>query len=162
MSVTYGEGYVPELLGWCIERHGRYYSRAWGFGLAFEAKVATEMAGFLRRVDGRRTRLLWARDDEGFLGTLAMDGGSAVSGLLHLRWFITDDRARGQGIGQRLLGDTIENAKSEKAAGLFLHTFEGLDAAQRLYQRFGFRMVDEHHDTTWGVRVKEQRYELRF
>ena len=120
------------------------------------------MAGFLRRLDGRRTRILWARDEDGFLATLAMDGGSAESGLLHLRWFIADERARGQGIGQRLLGDTIANAQAEGASGLFLNTFEGLDVAQKLYESFGFRIVDEHNDTTWGVRVKEQRYELRF
>lgn len=162
MTVTYGDGYQPALLGWCVEQHGRYYCQDWGFGLFFETKVATEMAGFLRRLNSPRSHLLWARNDAGFLATLALDAGGAESGLLHLRWFIAASDARGSGIGQHLLEDAIGRAQKDGAKGLFLHTFEGLDAAQRLYEKFGFRLINQHRDTTWGVEVKEQRFELRF
>ncbi|MEM7056107.1 MAG: GNAT family N-acetyltransferase [Pseudomonadota bacterium] len=162
MTVTYGDGYQPALLGWCIEQHGRYYCQEWGFGLFFETKVAMDMAGFLRRLSSPRSHLLWARNDDQFLATLALDPGSAESGLLHLRWFITADGARGKGIGHHLMNTAISHATEEGAKGLFLNTFEGLDAAQQLYEKFGFRLINQHHDTTWGVEVKEQRFELRF
>lgn len=162
MTIEYGTGYQPQLLGWCVEQHGRYYCRDWGFGLFFETKVAADMAGFMRRLESPRSHLFWAREGADFLATVSVDGGSAESGLLHLRWFIAAEAARGKGIGQRLFSAAIDQARTDEAAGLFLHTFEGLDAAQTLYEKSGFRLVDQHHDTTWGVKVKEQRYELRF
>ncbi|GAJ20768.1 unnamed protein product, partial [marine sediment metagenome] len=33
------------------ELHGTYYHDHWGFGLYFEAKVATELSEFLQRYD---------------------------------------------------------------------------------------------------------------
>lgn len=162
MTITYGDGYQPSLLGWCVEQHGRYYGGEWGFGLFFETKVATEMSGFYRRLDSPKSHLLWARDQDQFLATLAIDAGGAESGLLHLRWFITSEGARGKGIGERLMQDALDRAKADGAKGLFLHTFEGLKAAARLYDKYSFRLVKQHTDTTWGVKVKEQRFEVRF
>ena len=162
MTITYGDGYQPELLGWCLAQHGRYYAREWGFGAVFEAKIATDMAGFLRRLDSPRTHLFWARQDERFLGTLALDAGTAESGLVQLRWFITDEKVRGTGVGQTLMENAIKAARSDDVSGIFLHTFKGLTMAQKLYERYGLKLVREHQDTTWGVSVQEQRYELRF
>ena len=42
-------GYIPGSLGRVAELHGMYYQQHWGFGLFFEAKVATELAEFLGR-----------------------------------------------------------------------------------------------------------------
>ena len=42
---------------------------------------------------------------------------------------------------------------------VYLTTFAGLDAARALYERHGFRLVEEGEDTTWGVKVTEQLFE---
>jgi hypothetical protein len=47
-------GYVPGSIGRISELHGTYYHEHWGFGVYFEAKVATELSEFLRRYDGNR------------------------------------------------------------------------------------------------------------
>ena len=162
MTITYGTGYRPGVLGWSIQQHGQYYGDNWGFGVFFETKVATDMAGFLRRLDSPRSHLLWASDDAGDLATLALDAGAAESGLVHLRWYIVADRARGKGVGKHLLANAIDQARKDDAKGIFLQTFAGLDAARKLYEKFGFQLVHEHEDKTWGVAVREQRFELRF
>ena len=38
-------------------------------------------------------------------------------------------------------------------------TFEGLGAARHLYEKAGFRLVEEHKGTQWGSEVNEQRFE---
>ena len=162
MTITYGTGYRPGLLGWCVEQHGRYYAEQWNFGVFFETKVALDMAGFLRRLDGPRTHLLWAQDQDGDLATLALDAGGAESGLVHLRWFIVAERAQGQGVGKHLMANAVDQARRDDAKGIFLHTFAGLNAARKLYDHFGYQLVHEHEDKTWGVSVREQRFELRF
>jgi hypothetical protein len=42
-------GYVPGSIGRVAELHGTYYHDHWGFGLFFEAKVASELSAFLGR-----------------------------------------------------------------------------------------------------------------
>src|SRR5215472_3096171 len=42
-------GYTPGSIGRVAELHANYYQQHWGFGLFFEAKVATELAAFLGR-----------------------------------------------------------------------------------------------------------------
>ena len=39
-----------------------------------------------------------------------------------------------------------------------LWTFKGLDAARRLYEEFGFRLVEEHPGRRWGSPVLEQKF----
>jgi hypothetical protein len=47
-------GYIPGSIGRVAELHGTYYYQHWGFGLFFEAKVATELAAFLGRYNEQR------------------------------------------------------------------------------------------------------------
>jgi hypothetical protein len=54
MQIEIGE-YRPGAIGRVTEMHAAYYHRTWGFGLFFEAKVATELAEFLGRFDGGAT-----------------------------------------------------------------------------------------------------------
>lgn len=162
MTVEYREGWRPGLIGWCVAEHGRYYAEAWGFTRFFEAQVAEGMAEFSNRLDAPENHLFWAGDAEGFLGTVTLDGGDSEGGLAHLRWFIVSGRARGQGIGGRLLSDCVARARSGRALGLYLTTFSGLDAARSLYETVGFRLVGEAEGRNWGTSVMEQRFEMRF
>ncbi len=47
-------GYVPGALGRIASLHGSYYQEHWEFGLFFEAKVATELAEFLKVYEPER------------------------------------------------------------------------------------------------------------
>ena len=132
------------------------------FGRFFETKVGAEMAEFLTRIDAPGNQVFWARDDDGLAASVSLDADDSENGLWHLRWFIAAARLRGQGVGARLVGSCVEAARAGRAAGIFLWTFAGLDAARRIYERAGFRLVREAEDTTWGRTVTEQRFELRF
>jgi hypothetical protein len=43
---------------------------------------------------------------------------------------------------------------------VYLNTFEGLQAARRLYEQGGFRPVEQRRGAQWGREVVEQRFEL--
>jgi hypothetical protein len=43
---------------------------------------------------------------------------------------------------------------------VYLWTFQGLDAARRLYEKHGFRLAEEREGSQWGERVLEQRFVL--
>lgn len=162
MNIETGEGWQPGLIGWCVAEHGSHYAREWGFGPVFEAKVAAGMAAFAGRLDDPLNHLYWARDAAGFLATLSLVGSEAEDGLARLRWFFAAARARGQGLGGAMMATCVDQARRDGWAGMFLTTFAGLDAARRLYEKAGFRLVREATDTTWGTPVLEQRFEMRF
>lgn len=154
-------GYVPGALGRVVELHATYYRRHWGFGLFFEAKVAGEIAEFLMRYDERRDAF-WTATTAGHVeGSITIDGRSADNEGAHLRWFIVSDALRGRGLGSRLIDTAIGFCRDKHYERVYLWTFEGLDAARRLYERAGFRLAAERRGTQWGREVNEQRFELR-
>jgi GNAT superfamily N-acetyltransferase len=158
-EIQVAKGYIPGSLGRVAELHGTYYHDHWGFGLFFEAKVATELAAFLQRYDGSRDGFWIALVGGRVEGSLAIDGIHAETEGAHLRWFIVSDALRGRGAGGRLIDGAIAFCRNRGYERIFLWTFEGLDAARHLYEKAGFRLVEEHRGTMWGTEVNEQRFD---
>lgn len=158
------DGWRPGIIGELVSLQARYYARHWGFGPHFEAKIATEAAIFLRRYDPRVDLLTSFGDPGHLLGAVTIDGSDPLrpDDLAHLRWFILGDEARGLGLGRRLIDRALAFARGSGRAGVYLWTFAGLEAARHLYDQAGFRLVEELPGDTWGTRVTEQRFELRF
>jgi len=151
-------GYVPGAVGRIVELHASYYARNWGFGTFFEAKVATEMGEFLRRYDPDRDGF-WTVNLEGRVeGSIIIDGIHARTEGAHLRWFILSSRLRGRGLGHRLMERAVGFCRKQGYDRVYLWTFEGLDPARHLYQKFGFRLADQLEGSQWGARVNEQKF----
>lgn len=157
-------GLRPGLIGDVTALHGRFYAREWKFPVAFEAKVATEMAAFAVRYDGARDLVLTVDGADGRVaGAITLDASdpALAAGQGHVRWFIIADELRGQGMGALLLGEVLGFARATGLSSLYLTTFRGLDAAAALYAKAGFVVVDERPGDTWGRTVMEQRLERR-
>jgi len=160
-SVAFGRDWRPGLIGRITALHARYYHAHAGFGLPFEAKVARELAEFCARYDPVRDGLWHAEVDGEIEAAIAIDGAHPANGA-HLRWFIASDRARGRGLGAALLETAIRHCREQAYPGIYLWTFEGLQAARHLYDRAGFRLVHAARGSQWGKEVVEQRLELLF
>ena len=153
-------GYLPGAIGRIAELHGAYYHIHWGFGLYFEAKVATELSEFLQRYDEKSDGLWLATVNGRVEGAIALDGLSVENDGVHLRWFIISDVLRGKGVGKELMDSAIRFCKSKGYQKTYLWTFEGLDAARHLYETSGFRLVKQQNGIQWGRAVNEQYFEL--
>jgi GNAT superfamily N-acetyltransferase len=161
MILAIHKGYLPGCIGRITELHAGYYSALTGFGLPFESKVARELAEFCGRYDDDRDGLWLATGAGGVLGSVAIDGSRACEHGAHLRWFITAADIRGTGMGNALLNAAIDFCRSRGYDRVYLWTFEGLDAARHLYEKFDFRLVAQQRGTQWGAEVVEQRFELQ-
>lgn len=153
-------GYIPGAIGRVAELHGVYYHEHWGFDLFFESKVAIELSEFLRRFNETRDGFWVAIIGEKIVGSIAIDGLDYDSKGAHLRWFIVAPESQGHGIGKRLLEEAVNFCRKMKYDKAYLWTFSGLNPARHLYERFGFRLCEEHEGEQWGRRVTEQRFEL--
>ncbi|MBU2056053.1 MAG: GNAT family N-acetyltransferase [Proteobacteria bacterium] len=152
-------GYRPGAIGRIAEMHAEYYHRHWGFGLFFEAKVATELAEFLIRFEKERDGFWTLLHGERVEGAIAIDGREAATQGAHLRWFILSPEFHGRGWGRRLLAEAVSFCDRKGYRRIGLWTFAGLDTARRLYEASGFRLVSQAEGEQWGSHVVEQRFE---
>lgn len=160
MPITISEGYAPGCIGRIAQLHAEYYAASNGFGVAFEAKVASELADFCRAYQPGRDGL-WLARGPGIEASIAIDGTHAAQAGAHLRWFIASDAVRGQGIGRQLLARALEFADARGYASVHLWTFSGLLAARHLYESLGFVLAHESPGSQWGTEVLEQQFVRR-
>jgi GNAT superfamily N-acetyltransferase len=160
-SIAIRPGWQPGALGRIVEMHGLYYAREHGFGPAFESRVAAGLAEFAARLASPRNGLWLALDGAVVVGAVAIDGEDLGDGCAHLRWFVMDDRCRGQGVGRRLLQEALAFCDAQGFSATQLWTFRGLDAARGLYEQVGFTLAHEQPGTTWGTAVMEQHFVRR-
>lgn len=153
-------GYLPGCIGRIAELHATYYAKTAGFGVAFEAKVASELSEFcLRYTEGRDG--LWLAIENGLIhGAIVIDGGHYQKSGAHLRWFITSDEVRGQGVGSRLLGTALSFCRDRGYRKVYLWTFDELHAARHLYEKHGFKLARTQRGSQWGKEVNEQLFVL--
>jgi len=158
-NVEIHKGYIPGAIGKIVELHGTYYAQHWGFGLFFEAKVATGLSDFLSRYDESHDGFWVAVDGQRVVGSITIDGIEAATKGAHLRWFILDPEYQGKGVGNQLMGEAMRFCEEKNFQRVHLSTFAGLNSARYLYEKWGFQLEEEKEGDTWGVRVREQEFE---
>ena len=160
-SVQIVSGYQPGLIARITDMHARYYSRTSGFGQRFESVVAGGLASFCDRPSSPFNGIWAAVHHDAIIGSIALDGEDLGDNIAHLRWFIVDDGARGNGIGRRLLATALNVADTQGFSETHLWTFRGLEAARHLYESNGFTCVAEYPGDQWESTVLEQQFVRR-
>lgn len=148
-------GYSPGIIGRIVQMHADYYAKYFNFGQPFESLVAGDMADLMGRLHNPRNEVWVVLDDQRIVGSIAIDG-EAAGGEAVLRFFILDDSVRGKGAGKRLLTEAVKFCDEWGFCATRLWTFQGLDAARKLYEDFGFKLEQEQEGQQWGARVMEQ------
>ncbi|MFK5978305.1 MAG: helix-turn-helix domain-containing GNAT family N-acetyltransferase [Rhizobiaceae bacterium] len=161
-EVVVHEGYTPGLIGKVAAMHALYYSKHSGFGADFEALVAGGLAEFIPRLGSPKNAIWYATKRGTIVGSLTIDGEDLDDNIAHLRWFIVDDGLRGAGLGRRFMQAVVDYCDEQKFDEIHLWTFQGLDAARKLYEVFDFALVDEQSGSQWGKEVIEQKFVRRF
>jgi len=148
----------PGDIGWVIGRHGALYAEEYGWDETFEALVAEIAAKFVRRFDAKRERCWIAEKDGENVGSAFLVRKSAS--VAQIRLLIVDPKARGLGIGHRLVDECIAFARRTGYRKIVLWTNDILHAARRIYESRGFRLVEEEKHHSFGVDLVGQIWEL--
>ena len=152
-------GFKSGVLGKVIEMHGLYYSQYQNIGLPFEAKVAEVLAQFALRFNPERDGFWAVWDGERFVGTISIDGVDGDTKGARLRAFIIDPAYQGRGIGHTLMNLALDFCDKAGYKRIYLTTITGLDAAHHLYVKYGFKLIHEEEDNSWGMVLTEQEWE---
>lgn len=77
-----------------------------------------------------------------------------------MRWLLLHPEARGQGLGRKLVEESLHFCREAGYSSLFLWTVSTLPAAAELYRSVGFRETENVTHEIWGGEVTEAKYEL--
>lgn len=146
-------------IGWAIERHGRLYAQEYGWNHEFEALVAQLFAQFAARHDPARERCWIAEIDGERVGCVFLVALADDPAVAQLRCLLVDPRARGLGVGRRLVDTCIGFAREAGYARMRLWTNDVLVAARRIYQACGFALVEENRHHSFGQDLVGQVWE---
>jgi DNA-binding MarR family transcriptional regulator/GNAT superfamily N-acetyltransferase len=148
----------PGDIGWIIHRHGVLYAEEYGFDETFEALVADILARFIQHHDPKREYLWIAEQDGERVGSiLIVDAGEEVA---QLRILLVEPKARGRGIGKRLIEECVDFSKRAGYKKIKLWTQSILVAARHLYEKAGFTLVEEKPHRSFGRDLVAQIWEL--
>ena len=148
----------PGDMGWVVQSHGAFYAREYGFDSSFEGLVAEIAAKFLASFDASRERC-WIADIEGAqVGSVFLV--RHTDDIAKLRLLLVDPAGRGQGLGQRLVGECIAFAKACGYRRITLWTQSILVAARKIYQEAGFKLVATEPHRSFGQDLIGETWEL--
>ena len=150
----------PGDMGWVTERNAVYYAEAHDFEVDFEAIVGEITSKFLRDFQPGKDRCWIAELGGERVGAVfcVHDSDNAGS-VARLRLLLVEPRARGLGLGRRLVAECVDFARRAGYQKLVLWTRNVLAAARHLYEEAGFVLVEETpHESLPGM--VEESWEL--
>ena len=151
-------GHRPGDIGWVIGAHGRLYAEEFGWDERFEALVAEIAAGFIRDFDRKRERCWIAQIGGEPVGCVFLVRKSKT--VAKLRLLIVEPKARGSGLGRRLVDECIAFARAKGYRKLVLWTQSNLAAARHIYKATGFKLVSTQRHQDFGIKLTGEYWEL--
>ena len=154
----------PGDIGWVIHRQATVYAEEYGYNTDFEALVTKVAASFLANFNPDRVRcwIAEAGSESGVqpVGHVFLIQHPDRPTVAKLRLLLVEANARGTGLGTMLVNECIAFAKQVGYSRITLWTQSDLHAARKIYQKAGFRLVDEERHHSFGKDLIGQTWEL--
>ena len=151
-SPTFGD------FGWIVSRHAELYAQEYGWSEPFEGLCAGIVADFANKNDPNRERCWIAEMNGENVGCvmLAKDNDEVA----RVRLLLVDPKARGLGLGARLVEECVTFAREAGYKRVTLWTHSVIAAARHIYEQAGFTLTSSEKRHTWGKDVVAEYWDL--
>jgi len=148
----------PGDFGWIVARHAQLYAQEYQWIEPFEGLCAQIVADFANKNDPTCERC-WIAELRGEnVGTVMLV--EDAPGVARLRLLLVDPKARGLGLGTRLVAECIRFARQAGYKKITLWTHSVLTAARHVYEKAGFTLTSSEPRHTWGKDVVAEFWDL--
>ncbi len=148
----------PGDFGWIVKRHAELYAQEYGWTEPFEGVCAQIVADFANKNDPQRERCWIAELDGENVGCVFLVADQAT--VARIRLLIVDPKARGLGLGARLVAECIRFARGAGYNKITLWTHSVLTAARHIYQKAGFTLTSSEERISFGKPVVSEYWDL--
>ena len=148
----------PGDMGWVTHRHGVLYAQEYGWNEQFEALVAQIVADFIRQYQPERERCWIAEMNGEIVGSVFLVQVSEE--VAKLRLLLVEPKARGMGLGSRLVEECMRFAKKRGYKKIQLWTNSVLVEARHIYEKKGFQLVEEEAHRSYGKELVGETWEM--
>ncbi|MCL4487596.1 MAG: bifunctional helix-turn-helix transcriptional regulator/GNAT family N-acetyltransferase [Chloroflexi bacterium] len=149
----------PGDMGWVVQCHGVVYSQEYGWSEDFEGLAASIVAKFIQHHDPKRERCWIAEKDGERVGSVFLV--RKTDRVAKLRLLIVEPKARGLGIGSRLVDECLRFARQAGYRQVTLWTNSILVSARHIYEKAGFRLTEEEPHHSFGHDLVGETWDLR-
>lgn len=148
----------PGDLGWIIYRHGALYAEEYGWNERFEHSVVEIAYRYIQNYNPE-TDYCWIAEKDGEnVGALVIT--RETDDTARLRLFFVEPKARGLGIGKRLVAEAVRFARMKGNKKVVLKTVEVLQSARNIYRQHGFKIVRTEPNSDYGRDITVEHWEL--
>ena len=144
--------------GWMVSRHAQLYAQEYNWGDPFEGLCAQIVADFVNNFDAELERCWIAEMDGENVGCVMLV--KDAPGVARLRLLLVEPKARGLGLGQRLVDECVKFARAAGYKRVTLWTHSILFAARRAYEKAGFTLTSSEKKHSWGEDVVAEYWDL--
>lgn len=149
----------PGDMGWVIFQNAVVYWEEYKWDERYEALVAQICADFIKNFDPKKERCWIAEMDGERVGSVFLVKGDDEK-IAKLRLLIVEPKARGLGLGLRLVEECVRFARRSGYEKITLWTNSVLTAARHIYQNVGFQIVKEEKHHSFGQDLVGETWEL--
>jgi DNA-binding MarR family transcriptional regulator/N-acetylglutamate synthase-like GNAT family acetyltransferase len=144
--------------GWIVARHAELYAQEYGWGDPFEGLCAQIVADFVNKLDAKREHCWIAELDGENVGCVMLAKDS--NDVARIRLLLVDPKARGLGLGARLIDECINFTRVAGYRKVTLWTHSVLTAARHIYEKAGFTLTSSEKRHSWGKDVVAEFWDL--
>jgi DNA-binding MarR family transcriptional regulator/N-acetylglutamate synthase-like GNAT family acetyltransferase len=148
----------PGDFGWIVKRNAELYAQEYQWREPFEGVCAQIVADFVNQFDPKRERCWIAEMNGENVGCIFLAKDSAT--VARIRLLLVDPKARGLGLGARLVDECLRFARRTGYNKVTLWTHSVLTAARHIYEKAGFKLMRSERHKDWGPPVVSEHWDL--